>query len=115
MSEPTTTWQEVPAADEEALLAQLGEAVAEMQRGTTKKYATTGRGLHRKGRGLLKARFEVLATAPAWTRQGVFAATTTYEATLRLSNASALVQPDSTPDIRGVAIKLHGVNGPGAT
>jgi hypothetical protein len=114
MTEPTTTWQESPTPDEEALLAKLGEAVAEMQRGTTKKFAAKGRGLHRKGRGLLKARFEVLPSAPAWTRHGVFATTTTYEATLRLSNASALVQPDSAPDIRGVAIKLHGVNGPGA-
>jgi hypothetical protein len=114
MSDPTTTWREAPTADEEALLAQLGEAVADMQRGTTRKYAAKGRGLHRKGRGLLKARFEVPATAPTWARHGVFATPTTFDATVRLSNASALVQPDSTPDIRGVAIKLHGVNGAGA-
>jgi hypothetical protein len=114
MSEPTTTWHEAPTADEEALLAKLGEAIADMQRGTTKKYAAKGRGLHRQGRGLLKARFEVLSSVPTWAQHGIFATTTTYEATLRLSNASALVQPHSTADVRGIAIKLHGVNGPGA-
>lgn len=113
MTEPSTEWREQPAADEAQQLQKLADAMGAMQTTMSARFGK-GRALHRKGRGILKARFEVLADTPAWTRQGVFASAGSHEAVIRLSNASAFVQKDATGDIRGLAIKILGITGPGA-
>jgi hypothetical protein len=113
MTEPSTEWREQPTADEGQQLQKLADAMGAMQTTLSARFGK-GRALHRKGRGILKARFEVLADTPAWTRQGVFASAGSREAVIRLSNASAFVQKDATGDIRGLAIKILGITGPGA-
>ncbi|OQR95511.1 hypothetical protein THRCLA_07801 [Thraustotheca clavata] len=69
------------------------------------------RGAHAKHIALCNATFEVLPDLPEDFRVGLFATPHTYDAWIRLSNAASTVEPDSTPDIRGFAIKLLNVPG----
>ena len=78
------------------------------------------RGVHPKAHGCVRAEFTVRPDLPESLRVGVFAEPgKRYDAWVRFSNATALVQPDSavtagTPpqhDSRGMAIKLMGVSG----
>ncbi len=71
----------------------------------------TLRDAHPKMHGLVQARFEVEPNLPPPLRVGVFAASASFQAYVRFSNAAGTVGPDSKRDIRGVAIKLLGVPG----
>jgi hypothetical protein len=44
-------------------------------------------------------------------RVGVFAAPATYDAWVRLSNGTIMSKPDGDPDVRGLAVKMMGVDG----
>jgi hypothetical protein len=76
------------------------------------------RDAHPKHHGIVRAVFEVLPDLPPALARGLFATHDKYEAYIRFSNGSPRVmpdgalQPDSTPDARGVAIKLLGIHGP---
>jgi hypothetical protein len=71
----------------------------------------TRRDAHPKHTGLLRARFTVEAELPPALRVGVFAAAASYDAWVRLSNASGTPQSDAIRDVRGCAIKLLKVGG----
>lgn len=66
---------------------------------------------HPKMHGLVKAEFIVEHNLPEELRVGIFKEAKTYNAYIRLSNASSTVQPDKKMDIRGMAIKLLDVPG----
>ncbi|MBL4686879.1 MAG: catalase family protein [Nannocystaceae bacterium] len=69
------------------------------------------RGLHAKGR-CLEASFAVdNAELPEELRVGLFADNGEYKATIRFSNGNPAVQADAEGDVRGMAIKLVGVQG----
>jgi len=107
---PATDWKETVPPDEEARLVRHAETLRALQR----KHARggeAGRALHR--RGLLAARGELQVhdgLAPELA-QGLFAAPRTYPVYARFSNGSGLHQPDRKPDVRGLALKLVGVEG----
>ena len=84
-----------------------------MQRRKSAKYGK-GRALHRKQLLALRATLEVLPDLPAYARHGLFANPGRHEAWVRLSNGGTDRASDRTPDIRGYAIKVRGVHGPGA-
>lgn len=113
MAVPRTDWRESVAADEAARFAGYAERFVEMQKRKSAKYGN-GRALHRKQLLALHAKFEVLPGLPAHARHGLFASPGTYDAWVRLSNGGTDRAPDVTPDIRGFAIKVRGVSGPGA-
>jgi len=69
------------------------------------------RDAHPKMHGCVKAEFSVDGDLPAELAVGVFATPRTFPAWVRFSNQTGTVSPDSKPDIRGVAIKLLGVDG----
>ena len=71
----------------------------------------TLRDAHPKMHGCVRATFRVAAGLPAELRVGLFAKPQSYDAWVRLSNASGEVQHDDEKDIRGLAIKLIGVPG----
>jgi hypothetical protein len=73
-----------------------------------------GRALHRHAILGLRGHLEVLDGLPEYARHGLFARAGRREALIRLSNGSMDRQPDKTSDIRGYAIKVLGVEGPGA-
>jgi Dyp-type peroxidase family len=66
---------------------------------------------HAKTHGVVKAEFHVLRELPVQTRHGVFEPGRRYEAWVRFSNASSFVQTDTKEDVRGMAIKLMGIDG----
>lgn len=117
---PSTRWSEQIAADEETRFADYARQFAEMQRLSTAKLAKTrggtgkGRALHRKAHLALAAELEVLPNLPAHAAHGLFARPGKFATWLRLSNGSGTVQSDRTPDVRGFALKVLGVAGPGA-
>jgi len=113
MALPSTEWRETVAPDEASRFAGYAERFVEMQERKSAKYGK-GRAAHRKQVLALHATLEVLPDLPAHARHGLFARTGSYEAWVRLSNAAVDRARDATPDLRGFAIKVHGVRGPGA-
>ncbi|MFN7913924.1 MAG: hypothetical protein U0Q55_01195 [Vicinamibacterales bacterium] len=73
----------------------------------------TTRDAHTRHHGLLAATFTVGDDVPKQYRHGLFARPGTYRAYIRFSNGrpTPLLPPDAAPDVRGVAIKLFGVEG----
>jgi hypothetical protein len=70
------------------------------------------RGAHPKAHGCVKAEFRVdPGELPQQARVGVFREKRTFEAWIRFSNAQAKPQDDTVADVRGMAIKLLGVEG----
>jgi catalase len=69
------------------------------------------RDVHAKTYGCVKATFQALENLDPKFQQGVFADTRKYDAWIRYSSGSTLVQRDGVKDARGMAIKLMGVPG----
>ena len=113
MAAPSTEWRETVAADEATRFAGYAAQFVALQQRKSAKYGK-GRALHRKQLLALRASFEVLPGLPAHARHGLFARPATYDAWVRLSNGGTDRARDATPDIRGFAIKVRGVSGPGA-
>ena len=113
MAQPSTGWQEVVADDEVARHAGYALDFEQIQATKSARYGK-GRALHRKQQLGLKGSFDVLGKLPAHACHGVFAAPRTFDAWVRLSNGGPDRQADHKPDVRGFAIKLKDVSGPGA-
>lgn len=113
MASPATDWKEIIAADEAERHAGYASDFAEIQRAKSAKYGK-GRALHRKQQLGLKGSFEVLRSLPPHAQHGLFAKPGSYEAWVRLSNGGLDRLPDRKPDVRGFALKVKGLNGPGA-
>ncbi|HEX2688706.1 MAG TPA: catalase [Kofleriaceae bacterium] len=109
-SEPSTQWHEEVAPDEEVRFTRLAEQLRELQRRHTRRRGA-GRALHRKGHIGVEASFEVLGDLPAPARQGLFAKPGRYRAYVRFSNGASAHQADGKGDVRGIAIKVIGVEG----
>jgi hypothetical protein len=108
---PSSGWREIVPEGEAIRLEQLAEQLRELQR----RRATNGvplRALHAKGQAGLEAEFTVLADLPRHARIGLFAAPKTFRAYVRFSNGAGTREADRKPDVRGVAVKLLGVEGP---
>jgi hypothetical protein len=105
-----STWQERIADGEAARLEQLAEQLHAIQ----KKRALDGkaaRALHAKGLAGAEAELTVLPDIDPRARAGLFSQPGTYRAYVRFSNGSGLRQHDKKGDVRGLAIKLLGVEG----
>jgi len=113
MTTPSTGWKERIAADEAGRHAGYARDFEQIQALKSAKYGK-GRALHRKQQLGLQGSFEVLSGLPGHARHGLFAGPATYEAWVRLSNGGTDRQADKKPDVRGFAIKVRGVSGPGA-
>lgn len=103
-------WSESIAPDEQARFDKLAAKLKEIQLARAERQPL-GRGLHHKAHGGLKAELRTTGDGPAWSRVGIFASAGRYAAYARFSNGSGLHQPDKTPDVRGLAVKVVGVPG----
>jgi Dyp-type peroxidase family len=72
---------------------------------------STRRDAHAKHHGCVKAEFIVEPDLDPELRVGVFRRPRTYQAWVRFSNQDGVPRPDAQKDIRGMAIKLMGVEG----
>lgn len=107
---PSTDWSEVIPDDEPARFERHAELLGKRQQEQAKG-ATLGRALHAKGNLGVEAELEILDGIPAETRVGMFATPRTYRALARFSNGAPGRQSDKKLDVRGLAIKVFGVEG----
>lgn len=107
MQTPSTNWKEKIPADEAERFEGYAQEIRELQR----KRAGKTRALYAKGVAGVEAEFSVLPDLPEPARIGLFAKPATHAAYVRFSNGSAMHQPDRKPDVRGIAIKVLGVDG----
>jgi hypothetical protein len=107
---PPTDWKESIAPDESERFQRIAEAISGLQRRQAEGDHAL-RTLHAKPHVGARARFTVLPDLPDYARIGPFAAPRTYEALVRFSNGSGRPGDDHRPDVRGLAIKLLGVEG----
>lgn len=110
---PATDWKEDLAADEAERFAGYGKAFAGIQARKSRKYGQ-GRALHRKQLTAARGTLEVLGSLPAFARHGLFAAPGRFDVWVRLSNGGLDRAPDRMPDVRGVALRVLGVQGDSA-
>jgi len=108
---PSTDWKEQIPEGEEALFKGFAEQLRELQRKQVAKYGEIGRALHTKPNAGLEATFTVLSDLPEHARIGLFARPASYRAWVRFSNGTGKRQADRQPDLRGIAIKVAGVEG----
>jgi hypothetical protein len=111
MTEPSKDWKEVIPADEDARFERHAAQLAQLQ-ALSAAGAAPGRALHHKGHGGFEASLEVLGDLPAHARHGLFAKPARYDALVRFSNGASRVQKDDAGDVRGIAVKVLGVDGP---
>jgi hypothetical protein len=101
---------EYPPADEQQHIDSLiRELHAKMQRDYVN--TKTLRDAHPKMHGCVRGLFSVAPDLPRELAVGVFKQPRTFPTWVRFSNQNGTVSPDSKADIRGVAIKLMGVEG----
>jgi hypothetical protein len=100
-------WKETIPEGEAAEL----EALASRLRAMQKARSTKGRALHLKQHAGVRASLTTLGDLPEWARVGIFSSPATHRAYVRFSNGGGGIQPDRTPDVRGIAVKVVGVPG----
>jgi hypothetical protein len=101
---------EYPPADEQVHIDSL---IQELGKKMKADYARTRtlRDAHPKMHGCVRGEFSVLPDLPGELGIGLFGEGRTYPAWVRFSNQNNTPKPDTKGDIRGVAIKLMGVEG----
>lgn len=97
-----TDWKETIADDEATRFAEYAAVLSKLQE-------KSSRALHAKGNLGVEADFEVLPDLPK--DYGMFSVAKRYPALVRFSNGSPRRQNDRKPDVRGIAIKVIGVEG----
>ncbi len=110
---PGTDWKEQVAADEAERFAEYARQFAAIQARKSRKYGA-GRALHRKQITAAHGTLIVRDDLSDFARHGLFAAPATFDVKVRLSNGGLDRAPDRTPDIRGFAIRVLGVEGESA-
>lgn len=112
-SAPSTDWSESVAPDEAAGQEDFSRTIGQISQRVDRRHGP-GRAFHRKQIAGLRGRLTVPAHLPAAAAQGLFAAPGDYDVLVRLSNGALTPQADALPDIRGFALSVRGVSGPGA-
>ncbi len=111
MTEPSKDWKEVIPEGEDARFERYAAQLAQLQAASAND-GVPGRALHHKGTGGFEASLEILGDLPAHARHGLFAKPARYDALVRFSNGASRVQKDDAGDVRGIAVKVLGVDGP---
>jgi hypothetical protein len=103
---------EHPPSNEAADIAQIAETLSQKVRHDYPPGKRALRDAHPKGHGTVRAEFIVHDNLPEKCRHGVFKEPHTFHAFVRFSSTGLeRVQPDTTKDAHGMAIKLMGVKG----
>ena len=113
MGEPSTRWSEIVEPDEQQRHEAFAQTLTAIQTRISAKRGP-GRALHRKPVAALVGRLTVLDALPDYGAQGLFAQPGEYDAVIRMSNGAMVAQADAVPAIRGFALSVRGLSGPGA-
>ena len=94
---------------------QLGdETVASMARVARMMFEKNRhaiRDAHAKSHGILRGELHLSPNLPEHLAQGMFKEAKVYPVIIRLSTSPGAIQPDSSPAVKGLAIKIIGVTG----
>lgn len=96
--------------------AQIAAIVASMGRVNElvfDKHRHALRDAHAKSHGILKGELTVRTDLPEELAQGIFVPGRVYEVVARLSSAPGDIHPDSVRSLKGMALKVMGVDGAG--
>jgi hypothetical protein len=102
---------EQPRPDEDQLIKQIADKLAGNNRWAFKKYRHGIRDAHAKSHGILRGELTIYPDLPEPYRQGLFATPGPYPVIARLSSTSGALRSDETRGIRGLGIKVLGVEG----
>src|SRR5438270_5226980 len=105
---------EVISPDETAYITQIINSGVRMinRVRAAEKDGVYRRDAHAKTHACVAATFSVAPEIDSRLRQGVFREPHTYKAWVRFSSGNEALRSDWSPDARGMAIKLLGVDGP---
>ncbi len=103
--------KEHPPSGEEEAIQKITDLLRNKMKRENPPPNRMQRDAHPKQHGLVKAEFIVEPDLPADLRVGVLKDARTYPIWIRFSNQNAPPKPDEKKDIRGMAIKLMGVEG----
>jgi hypothetical protein len=106
---PATNWKEQIAPDEATRFEAYARLLKHIQGKHQRK--PMPRALHAKANVCVEGEFHVHGDIPAHARAGLFAKPGTYPTLVRFSNGAAGYQSDRKGDVRGIALKLVGVEG----
>lgn len=104
--------KEYPAPEEAAQINEISDLFKGM---SERKYPADVRPMrrdaHTKAHGCVKAEFTVPADVPERARIGLFSKPSSHQAWIRFSNAFSSIESDGKIDVRGMAVKVMGVDG----
>ena len=106
---PSTEWKEDIASDEAQRFEGYASLLGNVQKHASKA-GTVSRALHAKGNLGVIGELEI-ANVPDDARAGMFTVPKKYPALVRFSNGAGRHQSDRTLDVRGIAVKVFGVDG----
>jgi hypothetical protein len=106
---PATDWREDIATDEVERFERYAALLGDVQKREGKGGAPS-RALHAKSNLGVIGELEI-ANVPEEARVGMFATPKKYPALVRFSNGAGRRQSDRTLDVRGIAVKVLGVDG----
>jgi hypothetical protein len=103
--------EEVPPGEGEAIASMIGTLKEQLEKNYHDKKTTVLRDAHPKPHGLVTASFIVHPDCPFVLQHGLFKRPDRFQAVIRFSNGHPTVSHDLDGDVRGMAIKLLGVDG----
>ncbi|MFX0578270.1 catalase family protein [Nocardia nepalensis] len=105
---------ERPRPDEERDIDKIIAVLRDNNERAYHKYKHGLRDAHAKSHGILRGELTVHPGLPPELAQGLFATPATYPVVARLSSTSGVIRSDQLRGVRGLGIKVLGVDGPRA-
>lgn len=102
---------EVKQENEDEDVKEIRASFARGRLAVFEKHRHAVRDAHAKSHGILKGELRIYENLPAEFRQGLFREAKTYPVIIRFSTAPGDVLPDGIAALRGMAIKIIGVEG----
>ena len=103
---------EVRQQDEDELIEKIVASMSRVNRDHFERHRHAVRDAHAKSHGIVTGTLTIYDGLPAHLRQGLFAAPGSYPIVVRFSSAPSEILSDRVPALRGMAIKMMGVDGP---
>ncbi|MGR6967771.1 catalase family protein [Geodermatophilus sp. URMC 61] len=105
---------EQPFPDEEQVVSRIVGSMERTNHQVAAKHRHGLRDAHAKSHGVLAGELRIEPDLPAHLAQGLFATPRSYPVIVRLSTSIGDLRSDQVPVLRGLAIKVIGVDGPRA-
>lgn len=97
--------------NEERLIDETVESMARVNRFMFEKHRHAIRDAHAKSHGVLRGELHVYPNLPEHLAQGMFREPKVYPVILRLSSAPGSIDPDTQSAVKGLGLKIIGVEG----